>query len=232
MMTSLKDNCKILCTVDVSKDILGSLSDLPLPPSLQPLVKTFIRSRYSCWPLQSPLPLNGTPFTHWGRMYMIMPSEHLPEAGLGLFALSSIEVPLNTVVTLMPYAEPQYNWGNWHDLCRHQWRMQVYGLNSNACSLEEQRMQGGNISRANCTFIDGRPDVHGNIATYINCSNVTNCDFEERTNGKEEYFTRNVKGTYVMVYATRSIRFGEELFIKYSFNRPLPKCLQKTISQM
>lgn len=112
----------------------------------------------------------------------------------------------------------------------------MYGLNSNACSLEELRMQGCKISRANRVYIDGRPDVHGNIAAYINSSIghplFTNCDFEKCTNGKEEFFTRNVKGTYVMVCASRSINIGEELFIKYSFNRPLPKCLQKTISQV
>ena len=203
-------------------NVLDPVEENNIPQELVHLLKPFTdsdRKKFGLWPRGKPI-IYGEPFTYWGRQYLIKTSQVLG-AGLGLYIMTNIKVKDGTSVPLMPYVGPEYNSEAWHKLSKHQWRMLIYGLNSNA-----RRIARPDNSK-DLKYIDGRPQLHGNLAAFINSSienpEATNCDFVEAKKDQEDFFRRKIEGRYIMVDAIKSLRVGDELFIQYEYGRPIPE---------
>lgn len=205
-------------------NVLDHVEEKNIPPSLVHLLKPFTdsdRKKFGSWPRGKPI-IYGEPFTYWGRQYIIKTSR-VPGAGLGLYIMTNTKVKDGTTVPLMPYVGPEYNSEAWHKLSTHQWCMLVYGLNSNAQTIVRPD------NSADLTYIDGRPQLHGNLAGFVNSSienpEATNCEFVEAKKDQEEFFRRKIEGRYIMVYAIKNLCVGDELFIQYEYGRPIPEVL-------
>lgn len=101
------------------------------------------------------------------------------------------------------------------------------GLCCNAASCNER---GITHSKGEQLYFCGRPFSQGNIAGLINSSRgrntLTNCAFVECKNGHElEHISRDVP-RYILVYAVRSLRVGDELFVNYGWRRRTPAPLE------
>jgi hypothetical protein len=94
------------------------------------------------------------------RTYHIAPSSlH----GLGLFSMDGIIIKYNTIIELMDFVGPCYNYNDWMWLVGYMQSMRRYALATNYIQLiNKDKSKGMTI------YIDGRPKASGNIAGFIN----------------------------------------------------------------
>ena len=128
-----------------------SIGDIDVPPRYKHLVKQWVPKE---------LPPIDVDFVVNNRTYRIAPSSlH----GLGLFSMDGITVKYNTVIELMDYVGPCYNYNDWMHSVRYMRSMQRYALTANYIQLiNKDKNMGATI------YIDGRPKTSGNITGFIN----------------------------------------------------------------
>jgi hypothetical protein len=149
----------------------------------------------------------------WGRTYVIGCSSLGPDVGLGVFAIDTIRVPSDDIrdrPALFPFCGPMYSAGDWNLLSRQCASYGRYGISIDL--------------HPTCRFIDGYPHRTGNLAGYINSPSgfwvdkvTPNAEWVECTGPCPELGPGI--SHYVMTYATRTIRSGEEILVAYTPRR-------------
>ena len=149
----------------------------------------------------------------WGRTYLIGWSHLGVDVGLGLFAMDTIIVPSSAIEdrpALFPFCGPMYSARDWNLLSR---QCSTYGRYGICIDLHPT-----------CRFIDGYPARTGNLAGYINSPSgfwvertTPNAEWVECTHPCVELGPGITH--YVMTYATRTIRSGEEILVAYTPRR-------------
>ena len=152
-------------------------------------------------------------FIVWGRTYLIGRSSLGPDVGFGVFATDTIRVRGHDIQdrpALFPFCGPMYSAGDWNLLSRQCSSYGRYGISIDL--------------HPTCRFIDGYPLRTGNLAGYINSpsgfwetSRQPNAEWVECTHPCVELGPSITH--YVMTYATRTIRSGEEILVAYTPRR-------------
>ena len=152
-------------------------------------------------------------FVVWGRTYRIGCSSLGPDVGFGVFATDTIRVRGHDIQDrppLFPFCGPMYSAGDWNLLSRQCSSYGRYGL---CIDLHPT-----------CRFIDGYPPRTRNLAGYINSPSgfwepprQPNAEWVECTHPCAELGPGITH--YVMTYATRTIRSGEEILVAYTPRR-------------
>lgn len=156
-----------------------------------------------------------TPFTVWGRSWIVQQSTLGLHVGLGLFALSDIVVPdgchEDDRPALFPFYGPKYGEKAWRILSRQCPTFGRYGLRIKA----DPRW----------AFLDGYPLRTSNMAGYINSCRgrirqgvLPNAEWHEYFRSSHELIAPRYTH-YVLTHATRTIRAGEELLVDYDWHR-------------
>ncbi len=190
------------------------LDDHYFPRELRGLAAEVVRRDFdpSVYLMPRSLPFYEEIFI-WGRTYLIGRSSLGPDVGLGVFALDTITVLLDDIQdrpALFPFCGPMYSSRDWNLLSRQCSSYGRYG-----CSID---------LHPTCRFIDGYPPRTGNLAGYINSPSgfwegrrLPNAEWVECTHPCLALGPDITH--YVMTYATRTIRSGEEIFVAYTPRR-------------
>lgn len=157
-----------------------------------------------------------TPFTIWGRPWIVKQSSLGVHAGLGLFALMDIIVPDGCPPdgrpALFPFYGPKYGDSHWQILSRQCPTFGRYGL----------RITGDR----RYSFVDGYPPRTSNPAGYINSCRghvwqgvLPNAEWHEYYRSCHQFISPRCTH-YVLTHALTTIRQGDEILVDYEWRRP------------
>lgn len=165
-----------------------------------------------------------TPIEAWGRRWELRESTLGPHVGLGLFSLQDIEVPEDcphdSLPALLPFCGPMYCSRSWNILSRQCPTYGRYGLR-----IRGRPAAGFRGRRMVYDQMDGYPYRTGNLVGFVNstrrCRRVgvmPNAEWVEFYDHAAFPPLQNCMTHFVVTFATRTIRAGEEIFVDYDWH--------------
>ena len=106
----------------------------------------------------------------------------------------------------MPFFGPIYYQSGYLNIVKYKHSISMYSMCMNGYVSRK-------FNRKNLLYLDGRPQIHGNIVGFINSSRNSlfsaNCSFEEYFNDHELFMKRKAS-RFVVVHAILSLSHGDE----------------------
>ena len=206
-------------------------------PLVRKLADELLEFHPSHWDVPPHIPLEEE-VKVWGRDWIVKPSSLHPSIGLGLFACEDILLPTfptdKDKVDLFPYCGMVYRPGVWNALSHASPSFRVFALSPDSYPDPQT---GRRVARPvdGYRMLDGDPVRCSNIAAYINSVTIPRA-----LKGSIRRMVANVEFVFcdgpppgapsppppqpplydfhMMVYATRTIRSGDELFARYDIS--------------